>query len=365
MKGIAMRILVLGMVTLLIVAAPLMAAMMMEDWKKPADVARARAQAAQGIITYGLPDDWANYGESLQQFCAFHKITSCKHTDTDMSSNEEITRFDAEKNKPVASFADIGMAFGAVAEAKGVVPPYLPPNADKYLPAGWKAKTGGWVATFVGVPSIIVNTDVVKNVPKSWDDLLKPEYKGLIGVSDPSTSGTGGATFIAWAFAHGGNESNLDPGVEFAKKILPNLAGPSGNDATLEKGEIPIQVRYDFLGIAAAKSLKAKNVNVTVVIPSGSIWAPAAMMVNKYNVAQMDLIKLYMDWVLSDQGQTLFAKFGARPVRAVLGNLKLPADARANWKPDAEYTNVKTVKDWSKVNPATIADVWNKKVKGQ
>ena len=50
------------------------------------------------------------------------------------------------------------------------------------------------MATFVGVPSIIVNTDVVKNPPKTWDDLLKPEYKGLIGVSDPATSGTGGAT---------------------------------------------------------------------------------------------------------------------------------------------------------------------------
>src|SRR5205823_528394 len=178
----------------------------------------------------------------LKEFCAHYQLSSCNHTDTDMSSNAEITRFDAEKNKPVGIFSDIGIAFGPVAEARGVAPPYLPPNA-KSLPAGWKGKTGGWVATFVGIPSIIVNTDVVKNVPKSWDDLLKPEYRGLIGVSDPSTSGTGGATFLAWAFAHGGNENNLAPGVEFAKKILPNLAGPGGNDADLEKGEIPIQVR--------------------------------------------------------------------------------------------------------------------------
>ena len=220
---------------LMVVVATLLTAgpqsvVMAQDWTAPPDVAKAKEQAAQGMITYGLPDDWANYGESLKQFCAHYQFPSCNHTDTDMSSNEEITRFDAEKNKPVGIFSDIGIAFGPVAEARAVLPPYLPPNA-KSLPEGWKAKTGGWVATFVGIPSIIVNTDVVKNVPKSWDDLLKPEYRGLIGVSDPSTSGTGGATFLAWAFAHGGNENNLTPGVEFAKKILPNLAGPGGNDA--------------------------------------------------------------------------------------------------------------------------------------
>ncbi|HET6221870.1 MAG TPA: extracellular solute-binding protein [Dongiaceae bacterium] len=335
-----------------------------DDWTSAPDVAKAKEQAAQGIITYGLPDDWANYGESLQQFCAHHQLPSCQHTDTDMSSNEEITRYDAEKNKPAAVFSDIGIAFGSVAEARSVVPPYLPPNAAR-LPDGWKAKTGGWVATFVGVPSIIVNTDVVKNVPKSWDDLLKPEYQGLIGVSDPQTSGTGGATFIAWAFAHGGDENNLEPGVEYAKKLLPNLAGPSGNDATLEKGEVPIQVRYDFLGIAAANKLKEKGVNVSVVIPDGSIYAPGAIMVNKYNTAQMDLAKLYLDWVLSDEGQLLFAKFGARPVRYVLGNLKLPGDAKGNWLPDSAYANIKTVKDWSKVDPATIAEVWKTKVLAQ
>src|SRR2546422_10703855 len=95
-----------------------------------------------------------------------------------MPSKEEITRFDAEKNKPVAVFSDIGIAFGPVAEARAVLPPYLPPNA-KYLPAGLKAKTGGWGATFVGVPSIIVNTDGVKNPPKTWDDLRNAQYHGL------------------------------------------------------------------------------------------------------------------------------------------------------------------------------------------
>src|SRR5256885_10775259 len=164
---------------------------MMSNWKDPPVVARAGDQAAQGIITYGLPDDWANYGESLQQFCAFHKFPTCKHTDTDMSSNEEITRFDAEKNKPVAVFSDIGIAFGPVAEARAVLPPYLPPNA-KYLPAGWKAKTGGLGGAVGGGPTLIRNTDVVKKPPKTRGDLPQTQCQGAIWGADSHTPGTHG-----------------------------------------------------------------------------------------------------------------------------------------------------------------------------
>jgi putative spermidine/putrescine transport system substrate-binding protein len=330
------------------------------DWKASPDTARAKEQAVE-IITYGMPDDWANYGESIQAFC--QKIgTTCKHTDTDMSSNEEITRFDAEKNNPTGLFADIGLLYGPVAEKKGVVPPYLPPNAAK-LPDGFKAKEGGWVATFVGVPGYIVNTDVIKDVPKTWDDLLKADYKGKIGIGDPRKSGTAATSFLAWAFAHGGDENNLQPGIDYAKKLLPNIKGVAeGNDDTLEKGEIPIQIKYDFNLNAKANTMKAKGVNTQVVIPGVSVYAPSGLMLNKFNTARMDVEKMFIDWVLSDDGQTVFAKFGARPVRYVTGDLKLGDDAKTKWLPDDMYRDVKQVKDWSKVDPARIADIWDNEV---
>jgi putative spermidine/putrescine transport system substrate-binding protein len=308
-----------------------------------------------------MPDSWANFGESLKAFCEKNAFT-CSRTDTDMSSNEEITRFDAEKNNPIAVMADIGLLYGPVAEAKAVVPPYLPPNASK-LPENLKAKNGGWVATFSGVPAFVVNTDVVKNVPRTWDDLLRPEYKGLIGTSDPRTSGTGAAIFVAWAFAFGGDENNLQPAVDFAKKLLPNFKGvASGNAQTLEKGEIPIQCKYDFNCKAAEEAVKEKGVNAVTVIPGVSMYAPSGLMLNKYNVGKMDFAKMYMEWVLTDEGQTIFAKFGARPIRYVLGDLQLPADARSKWLPDDAYSNVKQVKDWAKADPARVAELWDSEV---
>lgn len=329
------------------------------DWSAAPDVERAKAQAAE-FQTYGMPDDWANYGEVIKLLADKHGFT-VNRTDTDMSSLEEITKFDAEKNNPAAIAADIGLLYSSLADQRGVVPAYMPPNAAK-LPANLKGPNGGWVATFTGVPAFVVNTDVVKNVPRTWDDLLKPEYKGQIGFSNPATSGTGATTFVAWAYALGGSETNLESAVEYGKKIAAQAAAAEANAQSLEKGEVPIQLKYDFNCAAAAEAVKAKGINAEVVIPGVSIYAPSALMLNKYFTAKMDLAKLLIDFVLSDEAQTTFAKFGARPIRAVIGDLELPADAKAKWLPDDQYSQVKQIADWSKVDPAKIADIWTNQV---
>ena len=334
----------------------------MGDWAAAPDLAKAKLEGAQ-FTSYGMPDSWANYGEVLQKMATHYGFT-CAHTDTDMNSLEEVTKFDAEKNNAIAICADIGILFGKVADQKGVTPPYMAPNAAK-LPVGLKGEKGGWVATFTGVPAMVVNTDVIKNVPTTWADLAKPEYKGKIEAIDASNgNGTHVATFIAWAYANGGSETNLTPAVEFAKTMIGQFATASGNAQTLEKGEVPILIKYDFNCIAAAKAVQAKGINTKVVIPAGSIYAPSALMLNTYNTAKMNVAKLMLDFVLTDEGQTAFAKFGARPIRWVLGDLKLPDDAKANWLPDSDYASVHVIPDWSKVDLQKVSGVWREDVAG-
>ena len=335
----------------------------MSAWDLPPDLAAAKAEGAQ-FQSYGMPDSWANYGEVVQKLGLRYGFKA-DHTDTDMNSLEEITKFEAEKNNAVAICADIGILFGKVADQKGVVPPYVPPNAVK-LPVGLKGEKGGWVATFTGVPAMVVNTDVVKTVPKTWADLAKPEYKGKVETIDAAGgAGTSVATFIAWAYANGGDENNLKPAIDFAKSMVGQYASASANNQTLEKGEVPILIRYDFNCIAAAKAVKAKGVNAEVVIPAdGSIYAPSALMLNKFNTAKMDVAKLMLDFVLSDEGQAAFAKFGARPIRWVLGDLKLPDDAKANWLPDSDYAKVRSLPDWSKVDLQKVVETYRDEVSG-
>ena len=286
-----------------------------------------------------MPDDWANYGGVLEAFAEKYEF-ELRRTDTDMTSMEEITKYDAEKANPVAVSSDIGLIYGPIAEKVGVVPPYLPPSAEN-LPAGLKAANGGWVATFTGVPAIIVNTDVISTVPETWDDLLAEEFTGKIGIRDPRTAGEGAVAFLAWAYANGGDESNLGPGIEFAQKLLPQFA-PKEGLPELEKGEIPVAIKYDFNALAWAAAAKEKGINTTVVIPGVSVYGPSALMINKYNTAKADLAKLLLDFVLTDEAQTAFAEFGARPIRYVLGDLELPDTAKTKWLPDADYAGCQT-----------------------
>lgn len=330
------------------------------DWKAAPDTSKIAEQGKE-LPTYGLAPDWANYGEVVKTFCAKNNAT-CEHKDTDMSSSEEIVRIDAEKDNPIATASDIGLMWGPVAEAKGVVPEYLPPSAAKLK--DWQKGKGGWVATFVGAPAFVVNTDKVTNPPKSWADLLKPEYKGMIATKNPTSSGTGQAMVVAAAVANGGAVDNLAPAYDYFKKLKDagNLSDVKMSEETLEKGEAPIQINYDFNGIAQKAALKAKNVNVEVIIPSdGSVWSPSGLIINRYNTKKGDFLKGFLDYVLSDEAQLLFAKFGARPIRALNGDLQVPADAKANWLPDTAYAPVKEI-EITKINVESIVADWEAKV---
>ncbi len=330
-------------------------------WDGEPDLAKA-AEQAQDFQTYGMPDDWANYGGVLQAFSQKYGFP-VNRVDTDMTSIQEITKYDAEKNNPVAVSSDIGLIYGPIAEEVGVVPAYLPPSA-KGFPANLRGTNGGWVATFTGVPSIIVNTDVISTVPETWDDLLGEEFVGKIGMRDPRTAGEGAASFLAWAYANGGSENDLNPGIEFAQRLLPQFGPKEGNAQELEKGEVPVMIKYDFNALAFQAALAEKGVNAAVVIPGVSVYAPSAMMINRYNTAKADLAKLLLDFVLADEAQTAFAEFGARPIRYVLGDLELPDSAKAKWLPDDQYAAVVQVQDWSKVDANTLAELWDIEVLG-
>jgi putative spermidine/putrescine transport system substrate-binding protein len=334
-------------------------------WEAPPDMALAKEQA-QEIVTYGIPDDWANYGEVFTGFQAFLGVENGTHVDTDMSSLEEITKYDAEKANPIAMFSDIGLLWGKIANDRQVVPPYLPPAAEQ-LPEGYKGVPGGWVATFAGVPSFVVNVDALggAEVPMTWADLLREDLKGKIGSpGDPRSSGTAQTTFLAWAYANGGDATNLAPGIEYAKQIIQQYNAADSSVDLLEKGEIALWMRYDFNCEAAVAQLAEKGINAQTVIPGVSIYAPSAVMINRYNTAKKDAGQVFLDYVLGDEAAAAFARFGARPIRYVLGQQELSDEAKANWLPDEAYKDVVVVADFTALDANTVSTAWDEEVIG-
>jgi putative spermidine/putrescine transport system substrate-binding protein len=348
-------------------------------WSDPYDKTRAHEQA-RSFGTFGMPGDWANYGQSFADFCLQSFDFDCNRDGrqslgADASSEEAIAAFVRTQDNPTAALADIGAMFGGRAIAAGVAPDYLPPNAAALaaLPnsggPNLVGKPGGWVATFVGVPGFIVNTDRLSAlglpIPHTWRQLTDPRYRGLVGMGAVGRSVTATMAWLAMTYAAGGSVDDLDPGVDVGRLLVMNTRGvPPGTDDQLKRGDVPIQVGYDFTLIARSVAMKAEGVTTEAVIPAdGSLYVPFAVLANAHDRAHMDLAKMFLEWVLSDAGQTEFAWFGARPIRSIegIGNLNVPADARTTWLPDDAYGAVRFV-DPATVDPARLGAVWTSRV---
>jgi putative spermidine/putrescine transport system substrate-binding protein len=313
----------------------------------PIALLETATRAGGAVNSYGMHDDWTNFGALWAAFTAKYGLT---HTDTDMSSAEEIQKFDAEKNNPVADIGDIGIQFGPVAVQQGVANCYKATVWDK-VPDWAKDPNGCWTAWYQGTISFAVNTTVVPNPPKSWADLLKPEYKGKISMSDPRTTGQGAMTFMAANAANGGDETNLQPGFDYFKKLADtgNFVAIAPDQAGLEKGEVGIGILWDYNSLPIRDNLVGKT-DIAVVIPSdGTVSAPYVSLLNKYG-AHKEGAELMQEFVLSTEGQLIQAQKYARPIRT---DVQLPADVLARFPPESAYAAVKPIKDWVK----TAADV--------
>ena len=327
------------------------------DPNVPPDVAAARKEGR--YVTYGQPDDWANWAGV---FAIFNDRYGCARVDTDMSSAEEIAKFKAEQRNPQADSAEIGMVWGPVAVQEGVTMPYKNANWDK-IPAWAKDAEGNWFGLYVGVPVFLVNTDIVKNVPRSWADLRKDEYENSVVMSDPRTSGSGVNAVLAVAYALGGNVTALDDAMKYFAELEKkgNLKKISGSPANIQKGEVPIMIQYDFLAMTNRNSFK-DEVNLEIIFPSeGSIYGPGALMLNKY-APHPNLTKLFADFVSSDEGQLEFAKGGAMPIRYVDGDLVIPDAIKAQMMPESFYGNCGKPTDWNAVSPEIVAERWEMEV---
>ncbi|MCI0678540.1 MAG: extracellular solute-binding protein [Actinobacteria bacterium] len=334
------------------------------------DIEAAKEQA-QSFRTLAMPDDWINFGNFFQSVCDTYDlgcigstVDGTNRTDIDGASAESIAAFKNETTN-TAMCSDIGIAFGQVADAEGVLIDYLP-EAAAILPDSYKSPNGGWVASAVGVISIMTNTDVVPNPPQSFADLLKPEYSELVSMSNPVVSGSGQATVFstAAAFSETPGEFDLDAALSYwAEFFTLGQRNPADYSAAgFERGETPIRLAYDFVNIQAGILAEEKGIDVEIVIPDeGGVFSPSATMCNA-KTEDPDLAKLVLDHTLSEEGQLLFAEVGARPVLFTLGELDVPDDLRTAWLPDAEYEKVIQYPDDAWPDPAIVAERWENEV---
>ena len=255
------------------------------------------------------------------------------------NSGQTLAQLVAEKASPVADVAYYGVTFGVQARKEGVTAAWKP-AAWNQIPDGLKDPDGHWFTIHSGTLGFMVNVDALKGkpVPKSWKDLLKPEYKGLVGYLDPASAFVGYVGAVAVNGAMGGTLDNFTPAIEYFKALKKNepIVPKQTSYARVLSGEIAILLDYDFNAYRAKYKDKA---NVEFVIPrEGTLVVPYVMsLVNKGPNAANG--RKALDFVLSNEGQAIWANAFLRPVRASA----ISKEAQARFLPAAEYERARTV----------------------
>ncbi|WP_271461309.1 ABC transporter substrate-binding protein [Pantoea leporis] len=294
------------------------------------------AQAADTAICYNCPPEWADWGTQLN---AIAKDTGIQVPQDNKNSGQALAQLVAEQGNPVADVVYYGVSFGIQADSAGVISAYKPAHWDE-IPAGMKDPNGKWVALHSGTMGFMVNLDALGGapVPQSWDDLLKPEYKGMIGYLDPASAFVGYVAAVAVNQAKGGNMQDFTPALTWFKKLQANqpIVPKQTAYARLISGEIPILLDYDF---NAYRAKYKDHANVAFVIPKeGTVTVPYVISLVK-NAPHADNGKKVIDYVLSDKGQAIWANAFLRPVRTSA----VSADAKKFFLPDSDYARAQTV----------------------
>ncbi|MGR3807192.1 ABC transporter substrate-binding protein [Pasteurella testudinis] len=323
------------------------------------DLAALEAAAKQEgtVNSVGMPDTWANWKDTWVQLGEKYGL---KHTDTDMSSAQEIAKFDAEKKNATADIGDVGASFGPIAVQKGVTQPYKTSYWDD-IPAWAKDEDGHWMLAYTGTIAFIINKDTVKESPRSWNDLLQGNYKVTVGDVSVAAQAVNGV--LAANFARGGDEKDLTPALDFfaelAKQGRLGMVDPS--IANLEKGEVEVGVVWDFNGLNYRDQIDPNRFEVLIPSDGSVVSGYTTTIINKY-AKHPNAAKLAREYILSDEGQINLARGYARPIRAE--KLTLPQDVVAKLLPAEQYQNARPIQDakaWEQ-SSKQLPRLWQEKV---
>jgi len=308
-------------------------------------VAAAKAEGTLNTIT--LPANWANYGNIMKAFTAKYGI-KINDANPDGSSQDEINAIKQLKGQDRApDVLDLGQSFGISGAKDGLFAPYKVATWDK-IPDAAKDADGNWFSDYGGFVSIGYDPAKVPTPPTSFADLLKPEYKNQVAINgNPTQAGAAFAAVYAAALANGGSFDNIQPGVDFFKKLKAagNFVPVTGSASTVQSGQTPILIWWDYL---QESSVASQLPSWKVVIPSDASYAAYYAQAINATAPHPAAARLWEEYLYSVEGQNLWLNGAARPIQldslvkdgtvdkaalaklppAPAGDIKYPTDAQ-------------------------------------
>ena len=220
------------------------------------------------------------------------------------------------------TFTSEGQARLIAREDKTYVPHDATPMLKGLRPDFVKMTSNGLFGPVMVIPyGILINTSIVKpeDEPKSWAELASAKWKGKILLDDPRAIGGGYLMFFTQVNAPSLGEKFH----EALAKVEPTLTRDLREGARrVARGEYAAYIPYILSDISNQKGLPVK-----AIIPAEG--APYVLYGNvaMRNAPHPNAARLYIDFLMSEEAQLMWAKTGMGPTRDGLGD-KIPAEAR-------------------------------------
>jgi iron(III) transport system substrate-binding protein len=221
------------------------------------------------------------------------------------ATGEILNRVISEKNAPQADiFLGGAESLHIRAANSGALDPYI--STASVAPGYTRAKDGTWTGFCVLTLGIGVNRERFgekfpgKALPKTWDDLADPDYKGELIFTDPAASSTG-YLFLQSQLQGRGEEGGWD----YFRRLTPLAAQlPSSGGAPpklIGTGEYTLCVAY----IHAMQLYVSQGFPVSIIAPPRTVGEIDAVSIIKGG-PNRDNARKFVDFMLSKEAQELF-----------------------------------------------------------
>jgi putative spermidine/putrescine transport system substrate-binding protein len=275
----------------------------------------AAAKKEGKLNDIALPDDWANYGELIKTFQKKYGISFARDNPNGSSAQENQAIVSLKGDPRAPDCVDVGPSFAVAGTAAGLYTKYFV-STYKTVPRAMKDTRGFWTGDYWGAISIAYNGNLIQNAPRTFADLLKPEYKNKVALNgSPLTSNSAVAGVLAAALANGGSLNNVGPGIDFFAKLknVGNFIPVQTTPQTVASGQTPISIDWDYNNFAYVKEFPAAKWKVT--IPSDGVYGGYYCQAVSATAPHPYAARLWQEFLYSDQGQILWLKGYAHPAR--------------------------------------------------
>jgi putative spermidine/putrescine transport system substrate-binding protein len=328
-------------------------------------VKAAKAEGTLNVIA--LPPDWANYGAMLKAFTDKYGI-KINSANPDGSSADEVAAVTSQKGQSRApDVLDVGASYAEQAAAQNLLAPYQVATwAD--IPDNQKDAKGNWYNDYGGFISIGCNAQKVKVCPTAFKQLLDPQYAKQVALNgNPTKAAAAFSGVWAASLANGGSLDDIGKGIDFFVKVKKagNFNPVEVTPATVQSGETPISIDWDYVNAAQVSKLQKSGVTWKVNVPTDGVFGSFYDQAISKFAPHPAAARLWEEFLYSDQGQNIWLQGLSRPVR-------LPAMQKAGTADPAALKALPQVQgavefpsqDQTKAAQKVVADRWNAEMSG-